>query len=167
MPIALLFVSAVPALATDTAPQGGPTGALGYDCDDVSGACTCSMNDPEDCERMLDLNSCEVQEEAGIPWDPTSRGFGMPFWYFLDCDLNTGVCTCNRTLTGRDQSTSQRPDRFDQADENAPGSDDITAPNNRRNETVGARRGTAPVQEGAQGEQEGEEVVPTRRDHRN
>jgi hypothetical protein len=120
LPMALLLVSAMPALATDTAPQGGPSGALGYECDDDTGQCTCSFdNAPHDCEDMLDREGCEARDEVGYPWDPVRKGNGLPWYYFVDCDRNTGTCTCNRAVTGGDQSTSRRPETFDPANENA------------------------------------------------
>lgn len=106
--------------------------------------CTCETD--EGCDDLFETDNCSG--------DLTCR----------ELDVSTEYCICD--WQSRLRRTGRRSEQFDQTNENAPGSDDIVAPSNRRNETVGARRGSAPAQEGAQEEQEEEEVAPTRRDHR-
>jgi len=106
----------------------------------------CSCETDEGCDDLFETNNCSG--------DLTCR----------ELDSSTDYCICD--WQSRLRRMGRRSERLDQADENAPISDDIVGPSNRVNETVGARRGTAPVQEGASEGQEEEEDAPTRRDHR-
>ncbi len=155
----LLSADAVVSNAADVAPLGGLSGSFGYSCTTNGGKRECSCSGDADCEEL------ELSDECEWIWD---RSFDHPQRRRdLTCSGEGARRSCTCPWAREAAQSGRRPERFDQGQRNAPGSDDITSSGNHRSETVPARRGIAPVSETAT-DDEAEEDAPRQqvRDHR-
>jgi len=75
-------------------------GTPNYSCDEDTGFCTCSTSNGDvDCREMLDSQLCQASDRVDAPWadETTARANGQSWIDYLDCDRNTGRCTCELT----------------------------------------------------------------------
>ena len=75
-------------------------GTSNYSCDEDTGFCTCSTSNGDvDCREMLDSQLCQASGRVDAPWadETTARANGQSWIDYLDCDRNTGQCTCELT----------------------------------------------------------------------
>lgn len=117
--ILLLSVDATTGNAATSTPQGAPSGTLGFQCFPDLGACTCRLGLGNDCENLLDAGMCQASEDVGYAWDPELKGQGLPWYYFVDCDVDGGNCTCTMPESATRGDTRRRPEIFDPASDNA------------------------------------------------
>lgn len=153
--ILALILSAGTAFATDDNANTSSGEHPPFSCEkNDAGDFVCYCAGEADCQEMQDSGVCDVpMPELG----PRATGNDT------SCNDNFGnvgeyVCECTATSSA---GVSRRPEAFNSPTENAP--------SERTNETVPARRGSAPAQAAATEEEgESEEATPRRRvrDHR-
>ena len=86
-------------MAASNAPVSSD-GTSNYSCDEDTGFCTCSTSNGDvDCREMLDSQLCQASDRVDAPWadETTARANGQSWIDYLDCDRNTGRCTCELT----------------------------------------------------------------------
>ena len=134
----------------------GTTGGSYHErCLPETGRCTCRGTwSGTACRELMASGSCAVAGSAQEPWSQELEDSGEHWSSFLDCNLNSGVCSCPMAPEAPRNEGELETGAIEPATENAhePGRRDPPGP-----------PGATQAPESAVGSSRNSEVVPTRR----